>query len=116
MSIFGIRPRLGPDLEGRGRQGRETLMTTRMTRTPSTSTSTSTTALARAATAAAVLAGTALLGTAAAYATVEDGSPTPPTSRVEHAHHHRDGNRLEPVRLRQVYRVPFAQLAATGGR
>ena len=87
-------------------------MTTRMTRTPSTST----TALARAATAAAVLAGTALLGTAAAYATVEDGSPTPPTSRVEHAHHDRDGNRLEPVRLHQVYRVPFAQLAATGGR
>ena len=83
-----------------------------MTRTPSTST----TALARAATAAAVLAGTALLGTAAAYATVEDGSPTPPTTRVEPAHHQRAADELEPVRLRQVYRVPFAQLAATGGR
>lgn len=82
-----------------------------MTRTSSTST----TALARAATAAAVLAGTALLGTAAAYATVEDGSPTPGTTRVEPAHH-RAADGVEPVRLRQVYRVPFAQLAATGGR
>ena len=88
------------------------MTSTRTTRTPSTST----TALTRAATAAAVLAGTALLGTAAAYATVEDGSPTPPPSRVEHAHHDRAGDRLEPVRLRQDYRVPFAQLAATGGR
>ena len=107
MSIFGIRPRLGPDLDGRGRQGRETTMT----RTPGTST----TALARAATAAAVLAGTALLGTAAAYATVEGGSPAPATSRVEPAHH-RPADGLQPVRLHQVYRVPFAQLAAAGGR
>ena len=83
-----------------------------MTRTSSTST----TALARAATAAAVLAGTALLGTAAAYATVDDGSAAPATTRVEPAYHHRAADRVEPVRLRQVYRVPFAKLAATGGR
>ncbi|HTE72446.1 MAG TPA: hypothetical protein VK640_04510 [Actinomycetes bacterium] len=77
--------------------------------------STSTTALARAATAAAVLAGTALLGTAAAYATVEDGTQAPPTTRVE-LRDQQPADGLEPVRLHQVYRVPFAQLASTGGR
>ena len=76
---------------------------------------TSTTALARAATAAAVLAGTALLGTAAAYATVEDGTQAPPTTRLQ-LPHHRTADDLEPVQLHQVYRVPFAQLAPTGGR
>ena len=83
-----------------------------MTRTPSTST----TALARAATAAAVLAGTALLGTAAAYATVEDGTPAPPTTHQVETASPRAGDGVEPVRLSRVYRVPFAQLAATGGR
>ena len=78
--------------------------------------STSTTALARAATAAAVLAGTALLGTAAAYATVEDGTQPPPTTRVAPMTQHPAADRLEPLRLHQVYRVPFAQLASTGGR
>jgi hypothetical protein len=108
MSIFRVRTRLGPDLEGRGRQGRETTMT----KAPSTST----TALARAAAVAAVLAGTALLGTAAAYATVDDATPEPPaTTRVEPAHH-RATDGLEPVQLQRVYRVPFAQLASTGGR
>jgi hypothetical protein len=83
-----------------------------MTKPPSTSTS----ALARAAAVAAVLAGTALLGTAAAYATVEDGTPAPPaTARVESSHHAAtDG--LAPVQLQRVYRVPFAQLASTSGR
>lgn len=108
MSIFPDRPRLGPDLEGRGRQGRETEMTSRP--------STSTTALARAATAAAVLAGTALLGTAAAYATVEHGAPTPTTTRVAPTTQHQAAHGLEPVRLHQVYRVPFAQLASTVAR
>jgi hypothetical protein len=83
-----------------------------MTRTPNTST----TALARAATVAAVLAGTALLGTAAAYATVEDDTPAPATRQQVEPASQQDGERLEPVRLRRVYRVPFAQLAATGGR
>jgi hypothetical protein len=75
---------------------------------------TSTTALARAATAAAVLAGTALLGTAAAYATVVDGTQAP-TTRVQ-LPDHRPADGPEPVRLHRVYRVPFAQLASTGGR
>jgi hypothetical protein len=81
-----------------------------MTRTPGTST-----ALARAATAAAVLAGTALLGTAAAYATVEDGTPRPPATTAGAPADH-DAASVEPVRLERVYRVPFAQLAGTGGR
>jgi hypothetical protein len=80
-----------------------------------TRTGTSTTALTRAATAAAVLAGTALLGTAAAYAAVEDGTHAPPTARVQ-LPDHRPADGPEPVRLHRVYRVPFAQLASTGGR
>ena len=67
-----------------------------------------------------------MLGTAAAYATVDSGGssgphsatsshtavPADPTSVTADS---TDGS-LEPVRLHRVYRVPFAQLAASGGR
>ena len=87
---------------------------TTRTRTPGTGTTT----LAGVATAAAVLAGTAMLGTAAAYATVVGGAGTTPAERTQRTQptSGRTTDDLEPVRLHRVYRVPFAQLAATGGR
>jgi hypothetical protein len=56
-----------------------------------------------------------MLGTAAAYATVERAAGPTATVTTRHTPGRVDDH-LEPVRLQRVYRVPFAQLSGAGGR